>query len=143
MNDNEFRNMFPSFPNYTKEMYFGNEPTGSWDMSIGKTMYRWTTQWGNGQSTDEGIFEAKFQINSKITIYIIGSLLWISDIRYAGKYDTYEYCNDSELFKLYMQEPNRRKLEQDKIEKILDTKIPDCKFWSLVQARAKELYGGY
>ena len=28
----------------------------------------------------------------------------------------------------------------DKIEKILNTKIPNCKFWDLVQARAKELY---
>lgn len=135
------KNMFPSFPNYTEEMYEGNEPSGSWEMTIGKTMYRWKTQWGDGQSTDEGIFEAKFQINQKITIYIVGSSLLIVDIRYAGKPDIYEYSNDDKLH--YPSKGFVNKLEPDRIEKILNTKIPNCKFWDLVQARAKELCGGH
>ena len=130
------RNMFPSFPSYTEEMYEGNEPSGSWEMSTGKTMYRWTTQWGDGQSTDDGIFEAKFQINSKATIYIVGGHLNIIDIRYAGKPDTWEYSNTKQrYFRSFAHE-----LEPDKIENFLNTKIPNCKFWDLVQSRAKELY---
>lgn len=128
--------MFPSSPNYTEEMYEGDEPSGSWQMSTGKTMYRWRTRWGSGQSTDDGIFEAKFQINSKVTIYIVGGHLNIIDIRYAGKPDTWEYSNtEQRYFRSFAHE-----LEPDKIEKILNTKIPNCKFWDLVQARAKELY---
>ena len=128
--------MFPSSPNYTEEMYEGDEPSGSWQMSTGKTMYRWRTRWGSGQSTDNGIFEAKFQINSKVTIYIVGGHLNIIDIRYAGKPDTWEYSNtEQRYFRSFAHE-----LEPDKIEKILNTKIPNCKFWDLVQVRAKELY---
>lgn len=121
-------------------MYLGNEPSGRWEMSIGKTMYRWTTQWGDGQSTDEGIFEAKFQINSKITIYIIGKHLWITDIRYSGKNDVYEYSNDGVLVSIPSNYKSIHKLEKDRIENILNTKIPNCIFWDLVQARAKELF---
>lgn len=132
------KNMFPSFPNYTEEMHEGNEPCGSWEMSVGKTMYKWVTKWGCGQSTDEGIFEAKFQISQKITIYIVGDSLMIADIRYAGKPDVYEYSNNGNLH--YPSESFLHKLEPDKIEKILNTKIPNCKFWDMVQARAKELY---
>ena len=127
---------FPSFPNYTDAMYLGNEPTGSWEMSTGKTMYRWSNCWGSGQSTTDGIFEANFQINSKITIYIVGGHLNIIDIRYAGKPDTWEYSNtEQRYFKSFSHE-----LEADRIEKILNTKIPNCRFWDLVQKRAKELY---
>ena len=37
-------------------------------------------------------------------------------------------------------EKSRHELEPERIEKILNTKIENCKFWDLVQTRAKELY---
>ena len=39
-------------------------------------------------------------------------------------------------------ESSRHTLEPDKIEKILNTKIENCKFWDMVQKRAKELCYG-
>lgn len=135
---NRIKHMFPSFPNYTEEMYEGNEPTRNWQMSIGKTMYHYHTKYGDGDVVDGSIFDAKFSINQKITIYIVGGSLNIIDIRYAGEPDTWEYSNtEQRYFRSFAHE-----LEKDKIEKILNTKIPNCKFWDLVQARAKELYGG-
>lgn len=132
-----------TFPNYTKEMWEGNIPAGKGHERVdGGFMDRWSCKYGGGESYQDIINNAEFSINYKITIYIVGSSLWIVDIRYAGKPDFWEYFNSD----LKMpgspccSESSRHTLEPDKIEKILNTKIENCKFWDMVQKRAKELY---
>ncbi len=133
--------LFPSFVNYTDEMYLGNEPCGKVrDHLNGGYRNRWSCKWGDGESYKGELINANFSINEKIRIYIIGSVLWIVDHRHAGKNDVWEYSSDPEKIRMHNKHPKLiHELEPDKIEKILNTKI-DCKFWEMVQSRAKEIY---
>jgi len=132
------------FPNWKDGMYAGNIPAGKGHQRVlGGYFDRWETAYGGGESYDNEINVASFSVNRKVTIDIVGSSLFILDIRYAGKTDFWEYSNDE---KCNMpgypccRESSRHKLEAEKIENILNTKIPDCKFWDIVQKKAKELY---
>ena len=132
---------FPSFPNFTKEMYDGNAPCRKgYRMIDGGESDSWTTKYGDGETYKGEIINAKFNINQKITIYITGNHLWIMDLRYSGKNDFWEYTNIKGRGAICSNESLQHSLEPDKIEKILNTKIENCKFWDIVQARAKELY---
>lgn len=132
------------FPNFTDEMYDCNAPCGKGhEMIDGGVSDRWSTKYGNMESYNGEILHAEFSINHKITIYITGNHLWIMDIRYAGKTDFWEYTNiEGRGFpgSPCCSERSRHTLEPEKIESILNTKIENCKFWKMVQARAKELY---
>jgi hypothetical protein len=134
-----------TFPNYTREMYEGNTPSCKGHERVnGGFMDKWSCKYGGGESYQDIIDNAEFSINYKITIYIVGSSLWIVDIRYAGKTDFWEYFNNDLKMPggCCCSESSRHTLEPDKIEKILNTKIENCKFWDMVQKRAKELYYG-
>lgn len=132
------------FPNFKAEMYDGNIPCGKGHKMVdGGESDRWTTKYGGGETYKDEILNASFSLNEKITIHIVESYLWIMDIRYAGKPDFWEYANiEGRGFPKYpcCNEKSRHGLEPEKIEKILNTKIENCKFWDMVQARAKELY---
>lgn len=136
--------LFPSFPNYTQDMYEGNAPCGKGQQVLdGNESDRWVCMYGSGESYNGEIIHIRFNLNQKISIYIIGNHLWIVDLRYSGKNDFWEYTNIEGLG--YPGSPccakqSRHSLEPEKIEKILNTKIENCKFWDMVQARAKELY---
>lgn len=120
------------------EMYHGNKPArkGHERVSGGFNDY-WITQWGSGETFDDEIDFFSFSLNHKVTIYICGDTLWITDIRYSGKSDVWDYCNNG---KLQCEKRNRHDLEPERIEKYLNTKIPNCKIWDMVQKRAWELY---
>lgn len=122
----------------TPEMYNGNKPAGKGHERVsGGFNDRWVTQWGGGETSNDEIDFFSFSLNHKVTIYICGSTLWITDIRYSGKPDVWDWCNDGKLqhFAIY-----RHDLEPERIEKYLNTKIPNCKIWNMVQKRAWELY---
>jgi hypothetical protein len=129
---------FEGFPNFTWEMYDGNAPAGKGHGVYGTDDFfdRWSCKYGGGETYKGRINHADFNINYKINIYICGDTLWITDIRYSDKSDVWEYSNKNDRTKRY----NHHELEPEKIEKILNTKIDNCKFWDMVQARAKELY---
>ena len=135
--------MFPSFPNYTEQMYEGNEPCGKGHELIeGGFADRWECKWGSAETNGNRIIHASFSINQKINIFIIESTLWITDFRYEGKSDVWEYSNNDNIRfpgSPCLYKRRRHELEKDKIEKILNTNIP-CKLWELVQQRSKELY---
>lgn len=132
------------FPNFTEAMYDGNTPCGvGHQMVDGGESDRWSTRYGGGETYNGKVLNASFSLSTKITIYITGNHLWIMDIRYAGKPDFWEFTNIEGIGfpgSPCCDERSRHSLEPDKIEKILNTKIENCKFWNIVQARAKELY---
>ena len=133
-----------TFPWYTAEMWEGNEPEGEgYNMVDGGKSERWKTKYGGGETYKEQILCAEFNINQEITIFITDDCLWIMDNRYSGKSDFWEYVNiEGHGFPGFpcCTENHRHRLEPEKIEKILNTKIDNCKFWDMVQQRAKELY---
>lgn len=126
---------FPSFPNYTESMYNGDEPCGK------KGHYdRWLCKWGEGESNHNDLVCAKFQLNQKITIYIVGKVLWIADIRHNGRPDCWIYSSHpDEVYSLACHPNYVHDLESEKIVKILNTHI-ESNFWRMVQRRAKEIY---
>ena len=143
MTESEFQKqcpLFPSFPNYTQAMYEGDEPAGKGHKHInGGYCERWASKYGGGESYAGEIIDANFSINTKTTIYIVGSHLWIVEQRYSGKSDVWEYTNDGYMKVILLHPLRIHEMETDKIEKILNTKI-DCLFWTMVQKRAKQLY---
>lgn len=125
------------FPNLTKDMYFGNDFTRTGHKTIdGGETEIWSTMWGTGEIYKDKIISADFSFNTKVTVYICADRLRIVDIRHSGKNDVWVYDNT----------PNRKygrfehDLEEEKIQKIINTKIPNCKYWDMVQKRIKELY---
>jgi len=134
---------YESFPNYTDAMYAGEEPCRKKpDFLNGGYRDVWTTQYGVGESYEGRLLSARFHLNAKISVCIIGSVLWITDYRYSGKTDVWEYTSDPDRIRTILVHPSRiHTLESDRIEKILNTDI-DCTFWHMVQSRAKEIYGG-
>ena len=85
--------LFPSFPNFTEAMYEGNKPAGKGHEHIeGGYCDRWSCKWGGGESYKGRLLNADFKPNYKITIYICGDVLWITDLRHSGKTDVWEYC---------------------------------------------------
>lgn len=132
------------FPNYTAEMYDGNSPSGKGHQLVcGGYSDRWQTKYGGGESVNGDILFCEFNVNKKITIFITGNHLWIVDLRYSGKADFWEYTNIPGLGmpgEPCCCERSRHALEADKIREILNTKIENCLFWNMVQAKAKELY---
>lgn len=131
-------------PNFTDEMYYGNAPEicKGHKMVDGGVCDRWHTKYGYGESYKGKILTANFNINEKISIDIIYNCLWIQDMRYIGscKSDIWEYINVKGMKMPCWSEKHLHSLEPEKIEKILNTKIKNCKFWDMVQARARELY---
>ncbi len=125
-------------PGYTRAMYEGNEPAGiGHELIGGGHSDRWATKWGGGESVDGVIQHCSFNLNRKVTIYIVGNMLRIVDLRHDGKTDVWLYANSSWVSPTYFRQ---HELEPARIERYLNTKIPGCKFWDMVQKRAKDLY---
>lgn len=142
MKQDFFNEEFPTFLNYKQEMWQGEVPAGNGHQHInGGYCDRWVTKYGGGESYNGEIINADFRVNAKITIYIVGDSLWISDMRYAGKNDIWEYSNNGHLKSPtgLLNECHRHELEPDKIEKILNMDF-NCKFWDMVKTKAKQLY---
>lgn len=136
---------FPSMLHYTDSMYYGNEPEGieeSWiDTETNLPCLRWTFFKGNAITTQSGrLIHTSFNINMKVNICIVGDTLWITDGRHSGKSDCWEYCNTGSRHIHPEGSPWYHELEPERIEKYLNTEIPNCKIWDIVQKRAKELY---
>lgn len=130
------------FPNFTSEMYEGNVPCGKGhELVSGGYSDRWSTKFGGGETVNTEILHFSFSLNHKITIHIVGDILNICDIRYSGKSDVWCYCNKPENGMIFgCSNKCLHELEPEKIEQFLNTKIPNCKIWTIVQSRAKELY---
>lgn len=123
---------------FTPEMIDGNEPVGKGHERVtGGFNDRWQTRWGSGETFSDEIDFFHFSLNRKVTIYICGDTLWITDIRYSGKPDVWDYCNKG---KLQYGGRYSHALEPERIKKYLNTEIPNCKIWDMVQKRAWELY---
>lgn len=135
------KELMPSFPNYTTEMLEGNAPCGKGHALVsGGYADRWECKWGSAETKGEEILNADFSLNAKVTVYIIGDILYILDLRRTGRTDIWEYSNSNYKYpKGLISESHRHQLEPERIEKILNTEI-DCKLWRMVQKRARELY---
>lgn len=134
--------IFQSFPNFTQNMWNGNEPNcKGHDMVGGGQSQKWTFRYGNAETFEGRILCASFSLSPKVTISIVGDTLNILDFRYSGKFDEWSYCNKSasRIHGTFMA-AHQHELEPERIEKYLNTNIPNCKIWDMVQARAKELY---
>jgi len=132
---------FPSFPNFTDEMWLGNEPCGKGhEMVTGGYADRWSTEFGEGETYNGEIHFFSIKLNYKISIFICGSTLYILDIRHDGKSDFWEYSNDGNGLMPCCSERIRHTLEPERIEKIINTKRNGCKIWDMFMERAKELY---
>lgn len=119
------------------DMYNGNKPTTKGHKRVsGEYNDKWCTKYGDGETFKDKIDFFSFNLNHKINIYICGDTLWITDIRYSGKSDVYDYCNNG---KLQSNNRTRHELEPEKIGKYLNTEIPNCKIWDMIQKRAWEL----
>ena len=130
------------FPHYTEAMYEGNEPAGKGHEHIaGGYCDRWDCRWGEGETYNGKIIHADFKINHNVNIFICRNSLLVVDHRYSGKCDFWEYCVNHPGMPgaPCCSEKSRHKLEPERLEQYLNTVIPDCKFWDMVQARAREL----
>ena len=129
-----------SFPNFTEEMWAGNEPCGKGhELISGGFADRWEFFRGSAETYNDEILVADFSVNNQITIFINDDAVNICK-------DTMEYCYNycnKENRRIWgtIYECNRKDLEFEKVEKILNKKFPNCKIWDMVQARAKELCG--
>ena len=136
--------MHEIFPNYTEAMYLGNEPAGKMHAHLnGGYTDRWECKYGGGETYHDEIIHASFSLNHKVTIYIVGDKLWVVDIRYSGKSDFWEHCVNHSGMPGYpcCREYSRHKMEPERLGEYLNAEIPNCKFWDIVQSRAKELCG--
>ena len=133
--------MFPSFNSFSEAIYEGNEPAGLGHRHIsGGICDCWSCKWGGGESFQGELLFGDFKLNKKLTVYIAYDVLWIVDIRHSCKCDVWEYSSNPEKLKMNnLQEKFIHQLEPDKIDEILNIDI-DCKFWKMVQRKAKELY---
>lgn len=134
--------IFPSFLNFTQNMWSGNEPNcKGHDMVGGGQSQKWTFRYGNAETFEDRILCASFNLSPKVTISIVGDTLNILDFRYSGKFDEWSYCNKpaGRIHGTFMA-VHQHELEPERIEKYLNTNIPNCKIWDMIQARAKELY---
>ena len=136
--------LFPAFKNYTDEMYFGNAPAGiGHKMLSGGYSDRWETKYGSGETYNGKILHFSLKIGYKISVFICGDSLYILDIRYSGKSDIWEYSNDGKCIMpggICLSDSHRHDLETEAIEKILNTKVDNCKVWDMAMKRARELY---
>jgi len=124
------------------EVWLGNEPAGAGPEHIdGGFCDRWELCYGGGITYNGKVINAEFWTGKRTSIHITGNRLWVIEGRYSGKSDFWEYCiNHSGMpGPPCISEKYRHKLEPERLEKILNTKIPNCKFWDMVQARAWEI----
>lgn len=130
------------FPNHKPEMYDGNMPAGKGHESVnGGYTDRWETKYGGGETYNGDISYATFCVDKEASIYIAGDCLQITVNKRNSQQDIWEYTNTPSYNLAWTVLPKHyHELEPEQIEKILDTKIENCKFWDMVQARAKELY---
>ena len=120
------------------EVWSGNEPEGISGCSVdGYPVIRWHCKYGGGYTINGRINKFNFAINKKVSIFIFCDTLWILDCRYSCDYRRWVYSNNEK----FPRSDNEFPLEADLIEKYLNTEIPNCKAWDMVQARAWELYG--
>lgn len=120
------------------EVWLGNEPEGISGYSVdGYPVIRWHCKYGGGYTINGRINKFTFSINEKVSIFIYCDSMYILDARYSCDYRIWTYSNDG---KFPREKANEYPLEPERIEKYLNTKIPNCKAWDLVQKRAWELY---
>lgn len=123
---------------FSEDMWNGNKPCALGHENInGGHNDLWQTRYGGGETYNDNICFFTFSLNHKISIFLCGDYICITDIRYAGKFDTWIYQNKNAI--LMRQNGNDHILEPDKIEKILNTKIENCKIWEMIRRRAWEL----
>lgn len=134
---------FDCFPNYTWEMYYGNEPAGQGHALVdGGYADRWECRFGDAETVGEQILHASFNITPRVRLYLGYDSLFIIDVRYAGKPDFWELCVNCSGMPgpPCCSEASRHTLEEERIEQYLNKTFPNCKLWDMIQKRAKELY---
>lgn len=135
MKDIDFSKLFPSFPDYTEDMYNGNEPAHKSSIYVDGDV--WETQYGRAVTTNRvELIGCGFSIRPYTTIYICWKSLKV--VRFsvvAGK--SQYFSNESEY-------PLQSIVMDEKLaEEIINKKLPNCKIWSIIQKRAKELFDFY
>ena len=134
----DFSKLFPSFPNYTEEMYNGNEPSSKEYLSIDNSIHDiWSTQYGKAETCEDRIITAIFNIGAQKSISIIGNSLWVVKLLQKG---VYEYCYNHGGIGMEKYGMIKFDLSKEETLKIINTKIENCKLWEMVQKRALELY---
>lgn len=131
-----FIKMFPSFINYTEEMYNGNEPACKSDSFENGDV--WSTQYGKAITDKQGkLIACSFTIRPYTSIYICADSLKIYKIStLAGK--TQIFSNE-DLYSPYAHID----MSEDKAEAIINKSLPNCKIWTIIQKRAKDLFDSY
>lgn len=130
-------------PNYTWDMYYGNEPAGKGHELVGGGYAdRWECRYADAETVNGKILHASFNITPKVTLYLHHDSLYIIDVRYSGKSDFWELCVNCSGMPgpPCCCESSRHVLEPEYIEKYLNKKFQNCKLWDMIQQRAKELY---
>jgi len=122
---------FPMFLGFTYDMWDGNEPTASKNVN-GAIENKWITKYGDGLSYGDDLNYGVFNVHYPITIYIRGDLLEITKLNHSNP-RCYSSKGYSFVFKHTL-------MEHEEIERILNTSIPNCKYWDIVQSKAKRLY---
>lgn len=124
-------------------MYEGNEPSRKGaELVSGGYADVWSCMYGGGLFDGEEIIYASFSQNQNVNIYIFGDCLWITKFMFSGKYAILEYSNKQSVKMptgVCFAKSRISKLEHESIEQILSKRY-DCRFWQLVQRRARELY---
>ena len=123
---------------FTEEMWNGNAPSARGHKNVsGGYNDLWQTRYGGGETYNDQICFFTFSLSPKVSIFICGDYLRITEIRYAGKFDMW-VCQNKDAIP-FRQNGNDHVLEEDKVRKYLNTKIENCRIWELVRARAAEL----
>lgn len=130
---------FDCFPNYTWEMYNGNEPAGKGHELVGGGYAdRWDCRYGDAETINGKILHASFNINNKVTLFLCRDSLWLTKI--TGK-NIWQYCvNHSGMpGSPCVSEKCIKAMEAEDVERYLNAHFPNCLLWEMVKSRAKEL----
>ena len=128
------------FPNYTDAMCDGDQPCGKGhELTDGGYADRWECWYGGGETSGESVLFATIYFNYKVSLFVCGNLLRITDIRYSGKPDVWIYDSNGDITLPATPQNSIHQLEAERTEKILSSNLPG-RFWHLVQKRALEIY---
>ena len=95
----DYNFLFKSFPNYTKEMYDGNEPA-YYSPGIKGDISNYSCYYGNGQIDCEGnLFFSNITLDRLNNIYIIGKYVKFIHVPYDGVPHAWGWDNERGYFK--------------------------------------------
>ena len=136
----DFKKLFPSFPNYTEDMYEGNKP--KCESTAFCDSMEWHSKYGTAHISNDGIINsAYFSLyfkNPKYVVEIIGNNLTIR--KYSSDNKSIYVYHSSRKYGEYFNKMENEISEYEIIRNVLSCKIDNCVLWNIIKERATYLF---